>query len=391
MSCATLNSSSARRIPYGRQSVSDDDVAAVSDTLRSDWLTGGPKVAEFEREFAAYVRAPYAVAVSSGTAALHAAMSALGIGPGDEVIVPAITFVATANAVVFTGASPVICDVEQETLQIDPARAIALITPRTKGIIAVDYAGQPCDYGALKSLAGRFGIPLISDACHALGASWCGSPVGSLAFLNTFSFHPVKHITSGEGGMITTADEQAAARMRRFRNHGLSADHREREASHTHRYEMLTLGFNYRLSDFQCALALSQLRRLAEWLERRHQLASFYSEVFQNSQVVRPLALRENARHAWHLYVVRLRLEMLAADRDAIVNELRLAGIGANVHYLPVHLHKFYRERFGTGYGMCPVAESAYREIVSLPMYPGMTDSDAAYVADCVLAITRRS
>jgi UDP-4-amino-4,6-dideoxy-N-acetyl-beta-L-altrosamine transaminase len=372
-------------LPYGRQCIDEDDIAAVVEVLRSDWLTTGPRVAEFEGAFAAETGAGEAVAVSSGTAALHLAMAALRIRPGDEVIVPALTFAASANCVVYCGGTPVFADIDAETLLLDPADVSRRITPRTRAIVAVDYAGQPCDYDALRALADEHGLALVADACHSLGATEHGRPTGSLADLTCFSLHPVKHITTGEGGMITTGDGELAARLRSLRNHGITTDHRERSESGAWFYEMVELGFNYRLTDFQCALGQSQLRKLPAWIERRQELASLYDAEFAKAPGVDRLAVRPDVSHAYHLYVVRV------AERDRVFGTLRDAGIGANVHYVPVHLHPFYRERFGTGPGLCPVAEQAYAEILSLPLFPQMDDGDAAFVIEAVTAAAATS
>ncbi len=363
-------------LPYGRQCIGNDDIAAVVDVLKSDWLTTGPKVGEFEKAFARFTGAEHAVAVSSGTAALHAAMFAIGIGPGDEVIVPSLTFAASANCVVFQQGRPIFCDVQDDALLIDPALIEEKITPRTRAIIAVDYAGQPCHYDELRAIADRHGLVLVADACHAMGATYKAHRVGTLADLSTFSFHPVKHITTGEGGMITTDNPDFAKRMRAFRNHGISTDHRQRAERGTWYYEMTDLGYNYRITDFQCALGMSQLRNLDSWVARRQEIAAHYDEAFADVQVVEPLVCRADRTHAYHLYVIRLKLESLNSDRKAIFAALREAGIGANVHYIPVHLHPFYREHFGTGVGLCPKAEAAYEKILSLPMFPALTNND---------------
>jgi len=370
-------------LPYGRQSVDEDDIAAVVAVLRSDWLTTGPKVEGFERDFAAFTGAAHAVAVANGTAALHATMAALGIGPGDEVVVPAITFVASANCVVYQGATPVFADVHPETLLLDPADVERRLTPRTRAIVSVDYAGHPCDYEALRVIAERHRLALVADACHALGGAWRGRPVGSLADLNTFSLHPVKPITSGEGGVITTDDDALAARMRVFRSHGISSDFRQREKQGSWAYEMVTLGYNYRLSDIQCALATSQLRKLPGWIERRQEIARQYDAAFTSESLFRPLAVRDGVSHGYHLYVIRLRP---GCDRSAFFKALRAEGIGVNVHYSPVHLHPFYREKFGTSPGLCPVAEQASAEILTLPIFPRMTNQD---VGDVIAAVTK--
>ncbi len=377
-------------IPYGRQSLDDDDIKAVIDVLRSDWLTTGPKVAEFEEAVARYVGARYAVAMSSGTAALHGAMYALGITPGDEVIVPAMTFAASANCVAYQGGTPVFVDVVADTLLIDPEVIERKITPQTKAIIAVDYAGQPCDYDALKAIADRYHLALVADACHSLGATYRERSVGSLAEMSVFSFHPVKHITTGEGGMITTDSEEYALRLRIFRNHGISSDHRQREAQGSWFYEMVDLGWNYRITDFQCALGISQLEKLPGWLARRREIARQYDEAFAGIKGISPLAVEGEVGHAYHLYVIKVNEDETGLDRKTCFQKLRSRGIGVNVHYIPVHLHPFYQKRFGTGRGLCPVAESAYEQILSLPMYPAMTDADITTVINAVRTVVRQ-
>ena len=378
-------------LPYGRQSIDEDDIQAVVDVLRSDWLTTGPKVGEFERAFAEATGAKEAVAISNGTAALHAAVHAAGIGPGDEVIVTPMTFAASANCIVYQGATPVFADVDPANLLLDPAQVEAKITTKTKAIIAVDYAGQPCDYDALRQLAQAHGLTLIADACHSLGGSYKGRRVGTLADLNTFSLHPVKHITTGEGGVITTDDPELARRMRTFRNHGITTDHRQREAQGSWFYEMVDLGYNYRLTDIQCALGISQLKKLPAWIERRQEIAQIYDRAFTAVPTITPLTLQPERSHAYHLYVIQLNLDLLRIDRSQIFADLRAAGIGVNVHYVPVHLHPFYQERFGTRVGMCPVAEGAYAQILSLPIFPAMTDADVERVIHTCLDIVARN
>ncbi len=373
-----------RLLPYGRQTIDDNDVAAVVASLRSDWLTTGPKVAEFERALAAVAGTSDAVAVSTGTAALHAAMYALGVGPGDEVLVTTMTFAASANCAAFLGATPVFVDVDPDTLLIDPQQVEIHITPRTKAVVAVDYAGQPCDYDALESITRKHGLALVDDACHAIGGSYRGRPVGSLALLNTFSFHPVKHVATGEGGAITTSDAELARRLRLFRNHGITTDFRERAEKGAFAYEMIDLGYNYRLSDIQCALGITQLAKLPASVARRQAIAAQYDVAFAKVSGVKPLAVRSDVSHAYHLYVIRLDLDALAVDRATIFGALRAEGIGVNVHYLPVHLHPYYQNKLGIGKGLCPVAEAAYQRILSLPMFPAMTDDDVSDVVEAV-------
>lgn len=372
-------------IPYGRQSVDEDDVRAVVEVLRGAWLTTGPNVELFERSVAAAAGARHAIAVSNGTAALHCIMHALGVGSGDEVIVPAITFVATANAAVFEGATPVFADVEADTLTIDPRSVEARITPRTKAIVGVDYAGHPCDWDALRAVASKHGLPLIADGCHALGASYKGAPVGSIAAMTAFSFHPVKHVTTGEGGAVVTDDDALAQKLRLFRAHGIATDHRTRELKGTFLYEMIELGYNYRICDIQCALGASQMKKLEGWVERRRAIAARYRSTLPAIAGLEVLRDRDDSKNAYHLFVVKV---PAGIDRAAVHRRLRELGIAANVHYMPVHLHPFYRERFGTGEGLCPTAEREWERILSIPMYPAMTDGDVdAVVAALKTAI----
>lgn len=375
-------------LPYGHQTVDPDDVRIVVDVLQSDWLTTGPKVREFERAFARFVGAGEAVAVSSGTAALHAAMNVLGVGSGDEVIVPTMTFAATANCVLYQGGRPVFADVDPQTLLVDTRSLEAKITPRTRAIIAVDYAGQPCDYDTLGAIAERHGLALVADACHSLGGSYKGRSVGTLADLNVFSLHPVKAMTTGEGGMITTASFETAHGIRRFRNHGITSDHFEREQMGSWLYEMVDLGYNYRLSDIQCALGLTQIAKVPGWLARRRVIAHRYDLAFAPLPGVHTLRVGKDIQHGYHLYVVELDLDRFNVDRQRIFAALRAEGIGVNVHYLPVHLHPFYREALGTRPGMCPSAESAYEKILSLPLFPAMSDNDVDDVIEAMWKVT---
>ncbi len=373
-------------LPYGRQWIDEGDITAVTNVLRSDWLTTGPNIAQFEVAFAKVTGAAEAVAVSNGTAALHAAMHALGIGKGDEVIVPTMTFAASANCVIYEGGTPIFADVNPDTLLINPVDVESKITAQTKAIIAVDYTGQPCDYDALRDIADRYNLALVDDAAHALGGQYKGRSVGTLADLNTFSLHPVKHITTGEGGMITTDSVELAQKMRVFRTHGITSNHQQRAEQVSFFYEMVDLGYNYRITDFQCALGLSQLRKLQPWVTRRQQIAQLYDEAFVEITAVSPLSVQPDVSHAYHLYVVQFDPEQLRVDRNMIFQALRAEGIGVNVHYIPVHYHPFYRQRFSTEEGLCPVAEAAYERMVSLPMFPRMTDED---VGDVVTAVTK--
>lgn len=369
-------------IPYGRQNIDDDDITGVIDVLKSDWLTTGPKIEEFEQAFAEFCGVSHAVAVCNGTAALHCAAYAAGIQPGDEVVVTPMTFAASVNCVVYLGATPVFADVEPDTLLIDPAEVEKKITDRTRAIVAVDYAGQSCNYDTLRAIADRHGLVLIADACHAIGGNYKSRLVGSLADLSTFSFHPVKHMTTGEGGMVTTDNARFADQMRKFRNHGISTDHRERVDKGVWSYEMTDLGFNYRITDFQCALGLKQLGKLPEWVERRQAIAQQYDRTLKTVSGVYPLSVRPDVSHAYHLYVVKIDSQMSGAGRDAVFEKMRNNNIGVNVHYIPVHLHPYYQEHFRTIEGLCPVAEAAFRQVLSLPMFPGLTCREVDRVMD---------
>jgi perosamine synthetase len=375
----------SRRLPYGHQVIDADDTAAVLRVLASDWLTTGPEIELFEQALAGVAGVPETIAVSSGTAALHAAAAALDIGPGDEVIVPVMTFAASANCVRYQGGTVVFADVCPDTLTIDPAAAAALVTKRTKAIVAVDYTGQPCDYDELASLARQHGLRLIADAAHALGASYRGRPVGTLADLTTFSFHPVKHITTGEGGAVATPDPALAARVRRFRSHGITSNHREREERGAWVYEMVELGYNYRMTDFQCALGRAQLAKLPGWIARRRAIAARYAAALASLSEVEAPVERADRQSAWHLYVVRLALDRLRVGRQEVFRALRAENIGVNVHYIPVPWHPYYQ---GLGYkrGSWPVAEGEYERLLSLPMWAGMTDDD---VDDVVRALEK--
>jgi perosamine synthetase len=373
-------------LPYGHQSIDERDIQAVVETLRSDWLTTGPKVTEFEDRFAAWVGAKHAVSFSSGTAALHGAAFAAGLKAGDEAICSPLTFVATANCVLYQSATPVFADVCRDTLNLDPERAAACITPRTRAILPVDYAGHPADLPPILELAEEHGLVVIEDACHALGAVEHGRKVGSRGHLTVFSFHPVKHLTTGEGGMVTTDNPGLAETLRRFRNHGISSEARQRQAANQWHYEMTLLGFNYRLTDIACALGLAQLERLEANLARRRQIAARYTAAFRDLEGVVPPEARSEVSPAWHLYPVRLDLARLSADRDQVFRALRAENIGVNVHYIPVHLQPYYRERFGYRGGECPVAEEAYECLISLPMFQGMSDQD---VEDVIHAVNK--
>ncbi len=364
-------------IPYGRQEIDDEDVAAVVEVLRGDWLTTGPAVERFESAFAGLVGAEHAVAVTNGTAALHLAMLAAGIGPGDEVIVPTLTFAASANAARYVGATVRFCDVRSDTLGIDVDKAAELVNARTRAIVVVDYAGIPCELDDVMRLAAEHELVVIEDACHAVGATYRGRRVGSIAHLSTFSFHPVKHLTTGEGGMVTTADPALAWRLRRLRNHGIDSDFRQRESAGTWEYDVVELGFNFRLSDINAALGASQVRKVPTWVERRRELADNYRDLLRDLPVTM-LVEPDHVRASWHLFPVLLETHGGLPARSDVFVTLRAAGIGVNVHYRPLHLHTSFRDEQGEQ--RFPVAEHAYARLLSLPMWSGLRDGEQAHV-----------
>ncbi|WP_412067538.1 UDP-4-amino-4,6-dideoxy-N-acetyl-beta-L-altrosamine transaminase [Rubrivirga sp. IMCC43871] len=372
---------SERPLPYGRQDIAPTDVEAVRAVLSSDFLTTGPEVECFEGALSEVSGAALAVAVSSGTAALHAAYAALGVGPGDEVVTSPMTFASTANAALHLGATVRFVDVEPDTATLDPARLDDAVTDRTRAICAVDYAGHPADYDAIRAVADRHGLPVVADAAHSLGASVGTRPVGTLAALTAFSFHPVKVVTTGEGGALVTDRADLAAAARRFRSHGIRRADELADAEGPWWYEIDEVGLNYRITDLQCALGRAQLARLGAFVERRRSIAVRYSEAFADLDALRLPVVRAGVRSAWHLYVVRVRGD--GTERKRLFLRLRELGLGVQVHYIPVHYHPAY-QRLGHRRGDHPVAEAHYRECLSLPLYPALSDDDVESVVDRV-------
>ncbi len=370
-------------LPYGRQTITENDIEAVTQVLKSDFLTTGPAVNKFEEDLSQVTGAPHVAVVSSGTAALHTMYASAGIGPGDEVIVPAITFAATANAAAYLGAKPVFADVQPDTLLIDPASVESLISPKTKAIVGVDFAGQIADYEALRSIANNQPIAILADAAHSLGATRNGSPVGHHVDAATFSFHPVKHVAAGEGGAIASSSADLIERSKTFRNHGINADHATRATKGTWFYEMRELGFNYRLSDIHAALGSSQLSGLEANVTRRNEIASTYDNAFSQNDVVTPLTTTHGSTNAYHIYIVLLELDALTVSRTEVFAALRAENIGVNVHYIPVPWHPYYQNQ-GYEPGNWPAAENAYERMITLPIWPGMTDDDTSDVIAAV-------
>lgn len=370
-------------IPYGKQTIEQDDIQAVVDVLKSDFLTTGPKIAEFEQTVADYVGAKYAVAISNGTSALHAACFAAGIGPGDEVITTPLTFAASANCVLYCGGTPVFADVDPKTYNIDSEDIRRKITDRTKAIIAVHLAGQPCDMDAIHSIAREHGLIVIEDGAHALGSVYKGKKVGSMSDMTTFSFHPVKPITTGEGGMIVTDNEDFYKKMILFRSHGITRD----DSIMTRNdgpwfYQQFDLGYNYRITDIQCALGCSQMKKLDRFLARRKEIVARYNEVFADcDNIITPYQLSDT-ESGWHLYIVQVK----NCDRRKVFENMREKGIGVNVHYIPVYMHPYYQEH-GYENVHCANAEEIYSHIISLPLYPGLTSEQQDYVIDTLKSL----
>ena len=370
-------------IPYGKQTIDQDDIQAVVDVLQSDFLTTGPKIAEFEQTVADYVGAKYAVAISNGTSALHAACFAAGIRPGDEVITTPLTFAASANCVLYCGGTPVFADVDPKTYNIDPEDIRRKITDRTKAIIAVHLAGQPCDMDAIHSIAREHGLIVIEDGAHALGSVYKGKKVGSMSDMTTFSFHPVKPITTGEGGMIVTDNEDFYKKMVLFRSHGITRD----DSMMTRNdgpwfYQQFDLGYNYRITDIQCALGCSQMKKLDRFLACRKEIVARYNEAFADcDNIITPYQLSDT-ESGWHLYIIQVK----NCDRRQVFENMREKGIGVNVHYIPVYMHPYYQEH-GYENVHCANAEEIYSHIISLPLYPGLTSEQQDYVIDTLKSL----
>lgn len=373
-------------LPFSRPAIGDDEIAEVLEVLRSGWITSGPRVKRFEEDFAAYSRAPHALAVTSCTAGIHLALLAHGIGPGDEVVVPSMTWPATVNMVEQVGATPVFADVDRETLIVPPAEFERRLTERTKAILPVHFAGQAADLDALDALCRPRGIAILEDAAHAVGTEYRGRRIGEDGRTTCFSFHPIKNITTGEGGMVTTADADLAGRIRLLRFHGVSRDAWAAYGSRsTARYESVLPGFKYNLTDIQAALGVHQLARLDGFIARRAELACRYHGALADLDVVKPLGLAEGTtRHAWHLFIVAVDPDRLGVGRDEFMERLKVKNIGTGLHFTAVHLHRYYREKYGLAEGTLPASEWASERVVSLPLFPGMEETDVDDVADAI-------
>ena len=387
----TIARSARRRdfLPFNPPLVGEEEIREVVDTLRSPWITTGPKTRRFEEEFTAFVRAPGALAVNSCTAAMHVALACLELGPGDEVITTPMTFAATANVIEHVGARPVLADIEPDTLNIDPQKVAAAITPRTRALLPVHYAGHPAERDQLEALALEHHLTLIEDAAHALPASFRGRPIGSGGNPVAFSFYATKNLTTAEGGMLT-GDATFLDRARLVSLHGMSRDGWKRyDKGGSWFYEVMLPGFKYNMTDIQAALGIWQLRRLAELQERRREVVRQYDAAFALDDAIETPVTRPDVEHAWHLYVLRLQPGVLRIGRDEFIDELKRRNIGTSVHFIPIHLHPYYRDKYGYAPERFPVAYDNYQRMLSLPLNPRLTDQDVSDVIEAVLDITR--
>jgi dTDP-4-amino-4,6-dideoxygalactose transaminase len=375
-------------LPYCRPTIDEEEIAEVAAVLRSGWLTTGPRTQQFEREFAERVGSPRAIGLNSGTAALHVALAAAGIGPGDEVITTPLTFCACANVIVQQGATPVLADICEDDFNIDPQQVERRITARTKAVMAVDFGGQPCRLDELRDICDRHNLFLLEDAAHSAGATYWGANVGSIADATAFSFYPTKNMTTGEGGMLSLTSEALEQSARTLALHGMSHDAwRRYQKDASWAYDVVAPGFKYNMSDIQAAMGLVQLRRLDEFNRARAALARRYAERLGGCEAIRLPGARPEVGHVWHLYVIRLRLDRLRIDRGAFIEALAERGIGASVHFIPIHHHSYYREGFGFSAADLPVTERVFPELISLPLYPLMNEVDVDRVAEAVLEI----
>lgn len=377
-----------RTVPFYRPDIGEEEIAAVVDTLRSGWLTVGPRTQEFEEKFARAVGAPHAVAVSSGTAALHLALDALDLEPGDEVITSTLTFAATGATIVHSGARPVLVDCMRDTLNIDPEDVARKVTPRTRAVVPVHFAGQPAAMDEILEVAQKHRLKVVEDAAHALPARYRGRAVGTVGDVTAFSFYATKNLTTGEGGMLTLTDATVADRLRSRRLHGMSRDAwRRYSVQGSWRYDVSYPGFKYNMTDLAASLGLVQLRRLPALHRRRQEIVALYDELLRDRADLEPLMVAPDVTHAWHLYVIRIRPERLRIDRDVLIELLKAEGISTGVHFIPLHLHSFYRDTFGYRAEDFPVASAAADTILSLPLFTLMSDDDARYVATTVRSL----
>jgi len=378
------------QIPFHKPYITDDEIFEVVDSLKSGWITMGPKTMRFEEEFGRYVGSKHSITVNSGTAALHLALRAIQLKPGDEVIIPTMTFTATGEVVCYFNAKPVLVDVDGDTFNIDISAIEKAVTPRTRAVIPVHYGGQPCDMDEIEQIAERYKLRVIEDAAHSLPAWYKSKKIGTIGDMTCFSFYATKTLATGEGGMVTTENDEWADRIKILRLHGISKDAWKRYSGEgSWYYEVVEAGNKYNMTDIQAALGIAQLKKI-EWMrEKREEIADKYAAAFNNSERVKTPQVKSDRISAWHLYVIQLNLEALGIDRARFIEELKARGIGTSVHFIPLHKHPFYKNAFGYKSGDFPVAESLYERIVSLPIYPGMSDKDVRVVIESVEDVCR--
>jgi dTDP-4-amino-4,6-dideoxygalactose transaminase len=370
-------------LPFHKALIGDEEIEGVAEVLRSGWLTAGPRVNEFETQFGSYIGATHSVAVNSCTAALHLALAAIGLKENDEVIIPTMTFAATGEVVLYFKAVPVLVDSLPNSFHIDPEAIERAITPRTRAIIPVHYAGYPCDMDAIGEIAQKHGLRVIEDAAHALPSSYKGRPVGSIGDITCFSFYATKTLTTGEGGMVTTSDAALAERIRRLSLHGISKDAWKRySAQGTWRYDILEAGYKYNFTDLQAAIGIAQLGKCDAMRNVRESIAARYDSALASLDAYETLSAPPYVGHAHHLYVLRVRPEKLRLSRDAVIDELKQRGVGTSVHFIPLHLHSLYRDYLNYKSGQFPHAEAHFERAISLPIYPGMADADVDRVIE---------
>lgn len=374
-------------LPYGMQWLEEEEINEVVDTLKSDWITTGPKMKLFEKIFQEYKGSDYAVAVNSGTAALHISTSSIDINSGDEVITTPLTFVATANSIVYRGGTPILADIKRDTYNIDPEKIKEKISSKTKAIIPVHFAGQPCDMDEITEIAEENDLIVIEDAAHAIDAEYKGRKIGDISDLTIFSFHPVKNITTAEGGMVTTNNEDLYEKLLMFRTHGISRDAVKRFGkSGSFYYDMKYLGFRYNMSELHASLGIQQLKKLELFQKKRREIVNIYNKELQDIEEITIPYVKSDVQHSWHLYVIRLNLDKLSVNRDFIFHALREENIGVNVHYIPVHYHSYYQQKFGFKSGILPNVEWLFPRLLTIPLFPKMTRDD---VNDVIFALEK--
>jgi dTDP-4-amino-4,6-dideoxygalactose transaminase len=377
-------------LPFHRALIEEEEINAVLDVLHSGWLTTGPRVREFESTFARYVGSAHGVAVSSCTAALHLALAAIGIGEGDEVILPTMTFASSGNAVLYLRARPVLVDCGRETFHIDPEQIEKAVTSRTRAILPVHYAGYACDMDAILAIARRHNLKVVEDAAHALPAGYKNKMIGAIGDITCFSFYATKTVTTGEGGMLTTENSEFAERMRRLSLHGISKDAWKRyTAEGSWRYDILETGYKYNMTDLVASIGIAQLAKCDAMCARRRLIAERYNQALASLDACETPCTPADSQHAWHLYVLQVTPSVLSIDRNRVIEELKARGIGTSVHFIPLHLHTLYRQELGYRRGHFPNAEERFERAISLPIYPSMTEEDSGRVIEALYDIAR--